>query len=268
MPDVTFPYLSTVADGQVVDADQLADDIYRRAFTPDSLSVFNGDLDSANLVAGLKIPREIVKRNTFTDLTQQPIVGATANLDFDPESLYRGTDLTNQSDKYGYPARGRAIAGLGKAWHAREDATAVLVSWHFTVVCGTLSGTQVVSPNGFTIGYRAYLTVDGVRVGETDFRGKEGTTSMLLFPTNTATPYGDVSSTAPDTRDFTGSLVLDANALANSTNFTALTATNAMAKGDHNVGFEIVAQGSTEQLNSVLTVRVRCRHMTAIPFYW
>ena len=268
MPDITYPYLSTLANNQILDADQLADDIYRRAYTPDSLGVWNGDIDSANLAGGFSVPREIVKRNAFTGLNRQPLVGATANLDFSAEQLFVGADLEASGDAYGYPIFGKSIPGLGKTWNNRRVPTAVLISWHFTVVCGTVSGTQELSPNGFSVGYRAWLNIDGIRVPETDFRGKEGTTSMLFTPTSTAAPYGDVNSIVPDTRDFTGALMVDSAFLTASSNFTAGEVTAAMAAGEHNANFDIVVQATTGQINGVINARVRCRHLSVIPFYW
>lgn len=129
MPDITYP--TTFADGNVVTALQVNNNIYHPTGTPDSLEVINGWLDNANREAGWSINRSHIRPRTMTN---GRMVGLTGVLDYFDETFAVAED---EPDAY------TPVSGMNIQVYLPYQPTIFVVMWQFNACSDAAAGAGV-----------------------------------------------------------------------------------------------------------------------------
>jgi hypothetical protein len=293
MPDPTFDYINSVAvaDGNVLDANQLADMLGARTHSPEGPVGYNGQVDQDNL-AFTEVTRDMVRRGTYTG--DPRMSASTINTDYFKNPLFTDINLTRESGVNNtrgstYPQRLVAVSGLGSSFHVRETSVkALMVMWGVTFATtsrfaadDTFRGVSPAlsyqvgvdslgnpgSPNTQEWATRMALYINGVRIEMTDMRFKEGVSSMVRdFTTSTNPPVGTndgighlvlLNTARPDLRSYSGWCILDATALADNGGFGF--STTPLTRGWHDAAMYI---GTNKQ-----SVRTQVKRFTVVPLY-
>lgn len=260
MADIALAY--TAADAAVLDSDLTARAIFERQHVEEALSAVNGRLQEANFEdSPVIIPPEIVRVGAYTEAG---MVGATANADYFEDPTFIDIDLADTAADTGYPGRLVSVFGLGKAFHTRETASAIVILWSFTCIVASdhvVDATNTYttgSETTFDVGARAALYVNGRRVTETDYRLKAGSTTVVDAG-DPADVYGLFNPTIPDVRNYTGFLVFDGSFVDDMGGSAPADWANPLLQGHHSVAILV---GTDKQV-----MRVRCRHIGVAVVY-
>ncbi len=292
MPDPTFDYINSVAvaDGGVLDANQLADMLGARTHSPEGPVGYNGQVDQANL-AFTEVTRDMVRKGTWTG--EPRTVGSTVNTDYFEQPLFKGINLNrvteaNNTRGSTYPKRLVSVGGLSQTVYVKESAKAFLVAWGVTfATVGRAFANDDFRPrdsvpnieyaagwddagNPITSHHQLFATrmalyINGVRMELTDLRFKEGLTTMTRD-----IPVGDgvgtynelghlelVNPARPDLRAYSGCLVVDTQTLAANGDFDF--GTTPMFRGWHDFSLCV---GTNQP-----AVRTQVKRLTVIPLY-
>lgn len=251
MPDIDlttqpfFPY----TDGQVPEAEDVNTLVYSPAVTPNSLEVINGRLTRANFDNTVfPLDRELVRKG---HLSYGRHVGSTANLDV-PAFLFGGlsggTQLKND-DLFDV----EALPVLAVRFYIPEGgATYVRLYWELGFLHDVGYDGLIVDADLDLFYARARLFLDGqaCRPITRDVRG-----ARTILRNNGTTIIGGVANGHPDTRWWTGSLILD------STSATALGVGGFLQEGWHTAEIRLGAQVREPTALHNNQVRVRARRM-------
>lgn len=276
MPDITIP--NVFADGSPADAEQVSENTYLPKLSPDNPEVMNGRLTNPNR-DGWSIDRQDVRRGHFSKTN---MVSATANQDFF-DDLYIGQGVP------GFPSGAfwedaQVIPGCAVTFYVPWTVRAVSLTWHLTaVVDANVTATNnagntikadsdPVDPFSidgrkpfYNLGpARLMLFINDLPVFPVQRFLINGAASMAYDPTAPGTYYNHYY--APDTRDWSGSFVFDAQTGAQLPNFNPLSTSDyPINRGWHTADIRLVYPAYDESLallnSGVKQVRVKTRRM-------
>ena len=267
MPDITIP--NVCADGSPADAEQVSENTYLPKLSPDNPEAMNGRLTNPNR-DGWSIDRQDVRRGHFS---KTDMVSATANQAFF-DDLYIGQGVP------GFPSGAfwedaQVIPGCAVTFYVPWTVRAVSLTWHLTaVVDANVTAPNVkVGPNYSISGNpnpfynlgpaRLMLFINDLPVFPVQRFLLNGAASMAYDPAAPGTYYNHYY--APDTRDWSGSFVFDAQTGAQLPNFAADITTYPIFRGWHTADIRLVYPAYDESLallnSGVKQVRVKTRRM-------
>lgn len=231
MPDITFPN-AWPADGAVADADEIMDNLWRQADTPDSIEVMNGRLSDANR-ATWDVSRQMVRRGHFSE---GRMVGATANIDFF-SGWFPGFS--------GVDADMVTVPGGSVELDLKFNARMIMLFWHVELVVdvGATTASAGVDSTGDTV-VKLFLDGDGQPTIRRIIR--DGLFSMAYDPAAPGVYLNEFIQ--PDSRFWSGCVMVAGNFKS-----------SFLTKGRHTASIRLATDGDA--------VRVKTRRMGYVAIY-